>query len=199
MIRRSRRHRRRGSTDAQAVIETAIVIPVLLALISAFLAVMVQVSAQQEMDAATKLAAESFFQAPRLATDSPGTTCCQQSIGTADSLDTSGMPKGCRFAAETFYGTMTFRRYLAFPAQRDVAAHPLCRRDGAPVGAAQRSFITCDIDILDRAVNPPQGLRVVRCAATATLDFSHTPLAWAVVWNPTVAATAEAIPPPFRQ
>jgi Flp pilus assembly protein TadG len=89
--------------DAQAVIETAIVIPILLALISAFLAVMVQVSAQQEMDAATKLAAESFFQAPRLATDSIGTTCCPQSTGAADSLDTSGMPKGCRFAAETFY------------------------------------------------------------------------------------------------
>jgi Flp pilus assembly protein TadG len=185
--------------DAQAVIETAIVIPVLLALISAFLAVMVQVSAQQEMDAATKLAAESFFQAPRLATDSIGTTCCPQSTGAADSLDTSGMPKGCRFAAETFYGTMAFRRYLAFAAQRDVAAHPLCRRDGAPIGDALRSFITCDIDAVDTALNPPQGLRVVRCAAHATLDFSHTPLAWAVVWNPTVAATAEAIPPPFRQ
>lgn len=199
MIRRPRARRRRGSMDAQAVIETAIVIPILLALISAFLAVMVQVSAQQEMDAATKLAAESFFQAPRLATDSIGTTCCPQSTGAADSLDTSGMPKGCRFAAETFYGTMTFRHYLVFPTQHDVAAHPLCRRDGAPIGNAQRSFITCDVDALDTALNPPQGLRVVRCAAAATLDFSHTPLAWAVVWNPTVAATAEAIPPPFRQ
>jgi hypothetical protein len=199
MIRRPRPHQRRSSLDAQAVIETAIVIPVLLALISAFLAVMVQVSAQQEMDAATKLAAESFFQAPRLAMDSPGTTCCPQSTGAAASLDTSNMPKGCRFAAETFYGTMTFRRYLVFPAQRNVAAYPLCRRGGAPIGNAQRSFITCDIDFVDNVLNPPQGLRVVRCAATATLDFSHTPLAWAVVWNPTVAATAEAIPPPFRQ
>jgi hypothetical protein len=200
VIRRPARPRpTRRTTDAQAVIETAIVIPVLLALISAFLAVMVQVPAQQEMDAATKLAAESFFQAPRLAMDSAGTTCCPQSTGAADSLDTSGMPKGCRFAAETFYGTMTFRRYLVFPAQRDVAAHPLCRRDGAPIGNAQRSFITCEVDGLDPTLNPPQGLRVVRCAATATLDFSHTPLAWAVVWNPTVAAAAEAIPPPFRQ
>jgi hypothetical protein len=199
VILRARRRAQRSNMDAQAVIETAIVIPILLALISAFLAVMVQVSAQQEMDSATKLAAESFFQAPRLATDSEGTTCCAQTAAGGDSLDTSGMPKGCRFAAETFYGTMTFRRYLVFPAQRDTAAHPLCRRDGAPIGRAQRSFITCDVDVVDATLNPPVGLRVVRCAAAATLDFSHTPLAWAVPWNPTIAATAEALPPPFRQ
>jgi Flp pilus assembly protein TadG len=185
--------------DAQAVVETAIVIPVLLALISVFLAIMVQVAAQQEMDAATKLAAESFFQAPQLAVDATGTTCCPQAAGTADSLDTAGMPKGCRFAAETFYGTMTFRRYLVFPAQREAVAHPLCRRDGAPIGAAQKSLITCDVGFVDTTLNPPQGLRVVRCASTATLDFSRTPLAWAIPWNPTIAATAEAIPPPFRQ
>jgi hypothetical protein len=185
--------------DAQAVIETAIVIPVLLALVSAFLAIMVQVSAQQEMDSATKLAAESFFQAPQLATDSEGTTCCPQVAGGQDSLDTSGLPKGCRFAAETFYGTMSFRRYLVFAAQRTTTAHPLCLRDGAPLGRAQRSFITCDIDVVDTTLNPPTGLRVVRCNATASLDYSHTPLAWAIPWNPTVAASAEAIPPPFRR
>jgi Flp pilus assembly protein TadG len=100
---RPRPRPKRKGMDAQAVIETALVIPVLLALISAFLAVMVQVCVQQEMDAATKLAAESFFQAPQLATDSGGTTCCPQATAGADSLDTSGMPKGCRFAAETFY------------------------------------------------------------------------------------------------
>lgn len=88
---------------AQAVIETAIVIPVLLALVSVFLAVMVQVEVQQEMEAATKLAAESYFQAPRLAVDARGTTCCPQRAGAPDSLDTSDLPKGCRFAAETFY------------------------------------------------------------------------------------------------
>ncbi|MBJ7608666.1 MAG: hypothetical protein JF887_04440 [Candidatus Dormibacteraeota bacterium] len=185
--------------DAQAVIETAIVIPVLLALISVFLGIMVQVAAQQQMDAATKLAAESFFQAPRLAADAPGTTCCPQTASSAPSLDTAGMPKGCRFAAETFYGTMTFRRYLVFPAEHDPAAHPLCRRDGAPVGPARSSYIVCDIDIVDSALNPPQGLRVVRCTASATLDFSRSPLAWAIPWKPTIAATAEAIPPPFRQ
>ncbi len=189
----------RGGTAAQAIIETAIAIPVLLALISVFLAVMVQVEAQQEMDAATKLAAESFFQAPRQAIDAPATSCCAQTSGSADSLDTSGMPKGCRFAAETFYGTMTFRRFLVFGAQRDAHAHPLCLRDGTPLGSAQGSYITCEVDFLDTRLDPPSGLRVVRCVSTATLDFSRTPLAWAIPWSPTVSATAEAIPPPFRQ
>lgn len=189
----------RGGSDAQAVIETAIVIPVLLALISVFLAIMVQVAAQQEMDAATKLAAESFFQAPQPAVDAPGTSCCAAPAGPTVALDTSGMPKGCRFAAETFYGSMTFRRYLSFPADTAGADHPLCRRAGAWLGNARNSDITCDIDILDVALNPPTGLRVVRCTATATLDLSRTPLAWAVPWKPTIAATAEAIPPPFRQ
>ncbi|HSP64763.1 MAG TPA: hypothetical protein VLO10_01100 [Candidatus Deferrimicrobium sp.] len=195
-----RRPRRRGA-DAQAVIETAIVIPILLALVSVFLAVMVQVEAQQEMEAATKLAAESFFQAPRHAVDASGTTCCASTGGTAAAaaLDTSAMPKGCRFAAETFYGTMTFRRFLVFGAQREATAHPLCLRDGAPVGTARNSFITCEVDFLDTAIHPPSGLRVVRCTASATLDFSRTPLAWAIPWSPTVAATAEAVPPPFRQ
>ncbi|MGH7721584.1 MAG: hypothetical protein ACRENL_01945 [Candidatus Dormibacteria bacterium] len=185
--------------DAQAVIETAIVIPILLALISVFMAIMVQVEAQQEMDAATKLAAESFFQAPRLAVDANGTTCCAQTAGAADSLDTSGLPKGCRFAAETFYGTMSYRRFLVFPAQRGAGSHPLCSRDGTPLGAARDSYIECEVHHLDTVLDPPAGLAVVRCTASASLDFSRTPLAWAIPWNPTIAATAEAIPPPFRQ
>jgi hypothetical protein len=193
------RSRRRAAMDAQAVIETAIVIPVLLALVSVFLAVMVQVAAQQQMDAATKLAAESFFQAPLGDVDAPGTTCCGATAGSHAALDTSGMPKGCRFSAETFYGTVTFRRYLTFPADHGGADHPLCRRDGAAVGNARSADLTCDIGVLDTTLNPPAGLRVVRCSATATLDLSRTPMAWAVPWNPTISATAVAIPPPFRQ
>ena len=189
----------RVGMDAQAVIETAIVIPVLLALVSVFLAVMVQVAAQQQMDSATKLAAESFFQAPQGDVDAPGTSCCGAPAGSRAALDTSGMPKGCRFSAETFYGTMTFDRYLTFPADRGGADHPLCRRDGAAIGNARNADLTCDIGALDATLNPPAGLRVVRCTATATLDLSRTPLAWAVPWKPTIAASAEAIPPPFRQ
>ena len=195
-----RRRGRRRAMDAQAVIETALVIPILLALIAVFLGIMVQVEVQQEMESATKLAAESFFQAPRSAVDSPGTKCCPRAPGgSGASLDTTGMPKGCRFAAETFYGTLTFRQYLTFPGDGDAAARPLCRRSGAALGTARGSYVTCDIDAVDRTLNPPLGLTVVRCQSSATLDFSRTPLAWALPWNPTITATAEAIPPPFRQ
>ena len=55
------------------------------------------------------------------------------------------------------------------------------------------------VNFLDTALNPPAGLRVVRCTASATLDFSRTPLAWAIPWSPTIAGSGEAIPPPFRQ
>jgi len=55
------------------------------------------------------------------------------------------------------------------------------------------------VSYLDTALNPPAGLRVVRCTASASLEFSRTPLAWAIPWSPTISATAEAIPPPFRQ
>ena len=199
MSRRCAPRRGRRGTDAQAVVETAIVIPILLALVSLFLALMVQVEAQQEMEAATTLAAESFFQAPSGAVDPTGTTCCAQSSGAPDSLDTSGMPKGCRFAAESFYGTLSFRQYLVFGAQRGGGGHPLCRRGGAGIGRVADSYVTCDIDAVDTTLNPPAGLRVVRCSATATLEFSTTPLAWAVPWNPVISASAEAIPPPFRQ
>jgi hypothetical protein len=77
--------------------------------------------------------------------------------------------------------------------------HPLCARDGAPLGAALSSYIECDVSFLDAALNPPAGLRVVRCTASASLEFSRTPLVWAIPWSPTISATAEAIPPPFRQ
>jgi hypothetical protein len=193
------RRRRRGGSDAQAIIETAIVIPILLALVAVFLALMVQVEAQQQMDSATKLAAESFFQSPTLAVDAAGTTCCAQSSNLPDSLDTGGMPKGCRYAAESFYGTLSFRQYLLFPAQASPGGHPLCRRDGVRVGRVDNSYITCELDVVDTTLNPPQGLHVVRCSATATLQFSRTPLAWAIPWNPVISARAEAIPPPFRQ
>ena len=193
----TRRHR--GGAAAQAIIETAIVIPILLALVAVFLAVMVQEEAQQEMDAATKLAAESFFQAPRQAVDAAGTTCCAPPRESREVLDTSGLPKGCRFAAESFYGTLSSRRFLTFDAQNGSVAHALCLRDGSPLGSSRNSDITCEVDYLDTALNPPAGLHVVRCSASATLDFSRTPLAWAIPWSPTIAATAEAVPPPFRQ
>ena len=98
-----RRSRRRGD-DAQAVLETALVIPILLFLVCNFVAVMVQVTVQEQLNAATALAAQSRFQASSDAVDATGTRCCGAHGNT---LVTSGLPTGCRYAAESFYGTMT--------------------------------------------------------------------------------------------
>jgi hypothetical protein len=94
-----RRSHRRGD-DAQAVLETALVIPILLFLVCNFVALMVQVTVQEQLNSATALAAQSRFQAPESALDAPGTRCCGLHGVT---LITAGLPTGCRYAAETFY------------------------------------------------------------------------------------------------
>jgi len=215
--------RRRRGCDAQAVLETALVIPLMLLLVANFIALMLQVTVQQQLDSATALAAESRFQAPQEAFDPAGVVCCPDprccaapSDGT--SLVTAGIPTGCRYAAETFYGTM--HGYAGILEWQDA---PLCLTGGDSVrvsvrfgGAVpyadspQRSHVACVVGsnsttgtsyagYLDRTLNPPAGLYVVTCDATARLDFSKTPLAWGVFWSPTLHAHAEALPPPFRQ
>jgi hypothetical protein len=209
-----RRSRRRGD-DAQAVLETALVIPILLFLICNFVAVMVQVTVQEQLNAATALAAQSRFQAPENAVDPKGSRCCGARGVT---LVTAGLPTGCRYAAESFYGTMTTYTGLLHwqtatlctsggdsgnagtPPVQPVA-YP-----GSPAGAE----VSCDIGSIkpggivvpgyvDRTLHPPAGLDVVTCVASASLDFANTPLAWGVFWTPTLHAQAEALPPPFRQ
>ena len=94
-----RRRRRRGD-DAQAAPETALVIPILLFLVCNFIAVMVQVTVQEQLNSATALAAQLRFQAPKNAIDPSDTRCCG---APGVSLATAGLPTGCRYAAETFY------------------------------------------------------------------------------------------------
>ncbi len=208
------RRRRRGD-DAQAVLETALVLPILLFLVCNFIGVMVQVTVQEQLNAATALAAQSRFQAPNNAVDPPGTRCCG-AAGTV--LNTAGLPTGCRYAAETFYGTMTtYTGMLVWQpgwlctsgGDSGNATHP--RQPGSPYpGSPAHSNVSCDIGsvaadgavvpgFLDRSLHPPSGLDVVICNATTKIDFSRTPLAWGILWTPTVHAQAEALPPPFRQ
>jgi hypothetical protein len=208
------RSRRRGD-NAQAVLETALVIPILLFLVCNFVAVMVQVTVQEQLNAATALAAQSRFQAPEDAVDRAGTRCCG-AHGTT--LATSGLPTGCRYAAESFYGTMT--TYTGLLHWQTAA---MCTSGGdsgnagnppvrpvAYAGSPSNADVSCDIGSIkpggivvpgyvDRALNPPSGLEVVICSASASLDFANTPLAWGVFWMPTLHARAEALPPPFRQ
>ena len=208
---RGPRRAARRQCNAQAALETALVIPILLLLVCNFIALMLQVTVQQQMDSATALAAESRFQAPERAHDPSGVTCCA-TPGTT-SLLTAGLPTGCRYAAESFYGTMQ-----SFGSLLHWHTAPLCTSGGSSAGGTAAPYpgsplsadVSCDIGsidaqgtthpgFLDLSLNPPHGLEVVTCDATATLDFGGTPLAWGVLWNPTLHAHAEALPPPFRQ
>ena len=217
MTARPRRPARRRS-DAQAALETALVIPILLLLVANFIAVMLMVSVQQQLDSATSLAAESRFQAAQTAFDvhgmlcCPDPRCCATSTSSA-SLQTGDLPTGCRYAAESFYGTMrSFGSLLRWQLQT------LCTYGGDSSGGGSTPYpgspsgseVTCDVGSIgsdgvthpgyrDRSLDPPSGLEVVTCDATATLSFSTTPLAWGVFWSPTLHAHSEALPPPFRQ
>ncbi|MGH7687350.1 MAG: hypothetical protein ACREN2_11105 [Candidatus Dormibacteria bacterium] len=193
------------------MLETALVIPIMLLLVCNFIAVMLQVAVQQQLDSATALAAESRFQATQGAYDAAGAECC------AAQLRTSALPTGCRFAAESFYGTMQGYGPLLRWQQG-----PLCLTGGdsarastalggaTPYAGSPEAHVSCVLGAttadgttfagyIDHTLNPPRGLSVVMCQATATLDFSRTPLAWGVFWKPTLSAHAEALPPPFRQ
>src|SRR5205807_4170906 len=102
-LRDMRRRARRGGS-AQAVLETALIIPLMLLLVCNFLAVMVQVAAQEQMDSAVSLAAQARFQASQLQYDPPATACCPDPRCCAQatdraSLSTAGLPTGCRYAA----------------------------------------------------------------------------------------------------
>ena len=219
---RCARARRRGRSSAQAVLETALVIPIMLLLVCNFVAVMLQVAVQQQLDTATALAAQSRFQATQEAYDPAGAACCPDprccasTSGTA--LSTAGIPTGCRFAAESFYGSM--QGYTAILRWQQA---PLCLTGGdsgragvafggaTPYpGAPPLADVSCVVGAtapsgasfsgyVDRTLDPPRGLSVVLCESAATLDFSRTPLAWGVFWSPTLQAHAEALPPPFRQ
>ncbi|TMB91931.1 MAG: hypothetical protein E6J45_04045 [Chloroflexi bacterium] len=216
------RRRARSGDSAQAVLETALLIPIMLLLACNFIALMVQASVQEQLDSATALAAQSRFQAPTNSLDAAGAECCPdprccQSRSDATSLRTGGLPVGCRYAAESFYGTMRNAAFLEWH------KGPLCLSGGdsgagsEPARAAQPypnsplgSEVSCVVasrggdgtlhhGFLDRTLNPPFGLEVVVCDASARLDFSRTPLAWGVFWAPMLHAHAEALPPPFRQ
>jgi len=208
------------------------VIPIMLALLAGFIGLMIQVEIQQQLDTATKLAAESTFQAPRSLHDT----------GTK-------FPTRCRYASETFEGTMAFafgdRRTLGAAApfngmsnfqDHSSSTNPfldfhhvnICKVDptvcncgeprhpddsvvGGPVpfripapgppgtngsGGNPWGDMECDIDFRDPKISQ---LRVTFCTSAVDIDYSKTPLAWAVFWKPTLTSTSEAVPPPFRQ
>ena len=194
----------------------AMVLPIMLALISGFIAIMIQVRAQQQLQSAVELAAASSFTVPRSFqdTDSQG--------------NPNGFPTRCRYAAETFMGTMDFYtsdvdRTTGQPNwdQRNTSKfltfeHPtnesggrenttLCLYDGGTAAFSAdpdylhypSNYVYCHLD--DQQVIDGVTENLTWCSASVTLHFDQTPLGWAIFWSPTITAHASALQPPFRQ
>jgi hypothetical protein len=88
MSRRFLVHLRHGRQRGQAVLETAITIPAMLVFLLGFLAVLIRIEAQVELDAATSLAAAAAVSAP------------------------AGSPLSADHARRTWTGTLRQYRYL---------------------------------------------------------------------------------------
>ena len=141
---RSARRSRRGQR-AQAVLETALVLPILLFLTFGFIGLMLEVQAQQELDSATKLAVEAAFQAPS--------------------------PKGAAvnaqahaYSATTFSGTMEFySRFLQWRTNLPGGVHVDCRGPyygsaGPPVDSPpQPQSIECSASVTLLLSHTPVG------------------------------------------
>ncbi len=152
---------------------------------------MVQVTVQEQLNAATALAAQSRFQAPENAIDATGTRCCG-AHGVA--LVTAGLPTGCRYAAETFYGTMTTYTGLLHWQTATLCTSGgdsgNCRHAaGAPVaypGSPSGADVSCDIGsvkpggivvpgYVDRTLHPPSGLHGISgCSASSARSDTPT-------------------------
>lgn len=169
---------------AQAIVEMALVIPILFYITFAFIGCMIIVQTQQELQTALQLAAQSSFQADQ---------------GTYS----GGVLTDCLYAEESFNGTMSYYgKYLVWQ------KHPLCTickaRGASGLNAVScgssvpMADVTCDIE-----ATPPGGAYPnewsTTCRATATIDFAATPIGFAIFWNPTLTARSSAVPPPFRQ
>ncbi len=191
--------RRSRSQRAQAVVEMAIVLPVTLYLIMGFIGLMVMVQTQQEVQTALQLAAQSSFQADTRQYDAPGTSCCALN---GSSLYTGNILTNCRYAAESFYGTMSFyNRYLTYQQSPLCTSATLPGFGGAPgvpitiAGPPPLADFTCDLGANTDSAGAPVNV----CTAHVTIHFSETPIGFTIFWDPTLTARAEAIPPPFRQ
>ena len=110
------RRAHRSRVSAQAVIETALVLPILLTLVAGFLAACIQVQTANEVETAVSLATQSMFQAQRGQTDF------------------SGVLTGCRYANETYTRTISFYQQYLF-----LFNAPICN------GAGYNAPIQCSI------------------------------------------------------
>jgi len=151
------------------VLETALVLPIMLALVAGYVAILIQVDAQVRMQSAVSLATSAALTVP------PGDQAA-----------------GCRAVTGTFYGTVYGT--AALPPSSDCSSVP-----PPPPGAfLEVTSFSCPEMAYLRATAPDR-LAKVRCEAKGMIDYSKTPVGFAVLWKPTFTMTATVRPSRNRQ
>jgi hypothetical protein len=174
---RTTRRGRRGLQTGQAVLETALVIPILLALCFGYAAIVIQVEAQARLTASVELATNGLSQV---------------GVGAHD--------PGCLIATSTFYGTL----YQHDPSALKPAASANCTGSPSSLSPSSEfvqvsSFNCNDIGRADSQYLAGTPTRSVHCRAVATLDFSKSVLGWVVFWKPVVTVDGNGFPTQNRQ
>lgn len=188
-----RRNRRRGQA-AQAVLEMAFVMIIMMAIIFNFLGIMVEVKTQTELQTAVSLAAQASLAAK---------------VHEAN--------VSCIFAGRTFYSTIyassTFANGWTPPGCPGVNGTSWTYGAVGPPGGTSQPFVLGAVACTGA---PAAGSNYysgagyplaatagvanpVRCSATLSFNFSNSPLAPMIAWTPTFTATGFATPPLNRQ
>lgn len=197
---RGRPYRRRRGEVAQAVLEIALVLPIMLVLVFNFLALMVEVQTVAHVETAASLAAESSIAAPVNDVQDSCVYSYYSFFQTLYGETISVGPTGCPSTG----GSYTVSR--SAPANSpitdtaltcdtaDSQTPQLNYYDGGgytlivPGSSPPKTFLE------SRPTGPP-----VHCKTTITLDFSRTPLPFAVVQQSTFTIDAQATPTKVRQ
>ena len=194
---RRRSNVRRGNRG-QAVIEMAMMIPLVFALVVNFLGVMIEVEMKAQLTAAVSLAAQSSITVPVKDANASCKNASRSLAFTAfsqTSYDPSGSwCSGTANSASYFQvGSPTGTACIAVSAAGHPSDSGLCltyfRCDGS--GYFDGTFY-------NGGASGPTGPPVT-CQIKATYDFTKTPLAFGILWKPTFDIQAQATPTTVRQ
>ena len=181
--------RKRSPTDnAQAAMEMAFLLPILMAMVSIFIGLMLLVEAQAELQSATQLAAESALQSQGNGLTATYTTQQPARQATWDTLRGSvqfttrlwiagipGTPTGFPPAPDAFYDYYPNVNPGFWCTGSYVLGIPGPEGPGVETGS-------------------------VECSAQTSIDFGQTPVGWILgPFHPTLFAKGQAAVPPTRQ
>jgi len=170
--------------------EMALVLPICIALVMNFIAIMLVVQVKAEVTAATSLAAQSAVSAP---VDSVNSCNYASDSFFSTLFNTNAGAGGC--PASTSPGIAVTRTPTAQDQARGFAnaAVTLTCVDAGPgnyftgVGYPPPAATT-------GGTGPP-----ITCTSVVSMDFANTPLGFAVPWKPTITVTALVFPSAVRQ